>query len=268
MPSPIRPYDRESLRKEFRGAKPFPFFKIENFLDPAFLKEVVDGYPTYESARSMGREFEAVNEKLKVQITEREKFPEPIRRLSDLLNGEDFLSDLQYITGIPNLVADSQLAGGGMHLTNTSGRLDVHVDFNYQSHAKLFRRLNILLYLNPTWEEAWGGTIELWDKDVTRCEQSFAPSLNRCVVFETSEISFHGVTPITSPPGVVRKSYAAYYYTKEAPKDWDGTFHSTIFRARPDEKFRGTVLMPAEAAQRSLSNALNLTKKFVKRIIG
>lgn len=267
MPSLIRPYDRARLKHEYGNAQPFPFFKIENFLEPGFLEEVVGAYPTYDSAKKLGHEFGAVNEKLKVQITERDRFPEPVKRLSDVLNGDEFLSDLQYITGIPDLLADRQLAGGGMHLTNTSGRLDVHVDFNYQSDAKLFRRLNILLYLNPVWEESWGGKIELWDKDVKHCGQSFSPVLNRCVVFETSEISFHGVTPLSSPQGIVRKSYAAYYYTKEPPPGWDGKFHSTVFRARPDEKFRANVLMPAEAAQRSISGAIDRTKQFVKRLI-
>ena len=263
----ISPFDRDALREQYRSAEPFPFFKIENFLEPEFLKSVVEAYPTYEAARGYGREFDAVNEKLKIQVTDSSKFPAPVKRLADELNSEAFLADLEYITGIPRLLADPALAGGGMHLTNTSGRLDVHVDFNFNSESKQFRRLNILLYLNPVWEEEWGGRIELWDKDVTRAHHSFSPTLNRCVVFETSDLSFHGVTPIASPSQIVRKSYAAYYYTKEPPPDWDGEIHSTIFKARPDEKFRGAVLMPAEKMKRSLSAKIDDAKKAVKKLI-
>jgi Rps23 Pro-64 3,4-dihydroxylase Tpa1-like proline 4-hydroxylase len=103
--------------------------------------------------------------------------------------------------------------------------------------------LNLLLYLNPEWEDSWGGHIELWDKDVKNRLQSYRPSINRCVVFETSDISFHGVAPITQA-GTVRRSFAAYYYTREAPTHWKGVAHSTIFRARPNERLRGYVLMP------------------------
>ena len=268
MPGVLRSLDRDAIRAEYRAAKPFPFFKIDNFLEPDFLAEVIAAYPTYESARSMGREFSAVNEKLKIQVTDSAQFPLPVKRLADELNGSAFLADMEYITGIPNLLADPAFGGGGMHLSSNSGRLDVHVDFNFLDRMQTFRRLNILVYLNPVWEDAWGGRIELWDKEVTHCEHSFAPILNRCVVFETSEISYHGVTPIACPPGFVRKSFAAYYYTKEAPDWWDGQRHSTVFKARPGEKFRGAVLMPAEHVKRNIDTHMGKAKGFVKRLLG
>ncbi|RYG95878.1 MAG: 2OG-Fe(II) oxygenase, partial [Alphaproteobacteria bacterium] len=227
MAGVLRPLDRDAIRAEYRAAKPFPFFKIENFLLPDFLARVVAAYPSYETARTMGREFTAVNERLKIQVTDREQFPDPVKQLADELNGPEFLADMEYITDIPNLLADTAFGGGGMHLSSSGGRLDVHVDFNFLDRMQTFRRLNILVYLNPEWQEDWGGRIELWDKDVTRAEHSFAPVVNRCVVFETSEMSYHGVTPLTCPPGVVRKSFAAYYYTKEAPAWYDGQNHST-----------------------------------------
>ena len=242
--SVIRPVDSDTLRSDYAGATPFPFFKIDDFLDEAFAKEVAAAYPKYETARTMGREFDKLNERLKVQITERSKFPEPLQRLADALASQEWLDALEYITGIPKLLADPVLAGGGMHITGSGGRLDVHVDFNYIPDRGLHRRLNILVYLNPAWDETWGGHIELWDKDVKRCHHSFMPVMNRCVVFETSEISYHGVTPVTAPPLLTRQSYAAYYYTKEAPVTWDGKRHSTVFRARPTERLRKYVMMP------------------------
>jgi hypothetical protein len=84
-----------------------------------------------------------------------------------------------------------------------------------------------------------GGRIELWDKDVKVCHQSFSPIFNRCVIFETTEISFHGVTAVHCPPGISRKSFAAHYYTTEAPAHWTGEAHSIIFRARPTRSCRG-----------------------------
>jgi Rps23 Pro-64 3,4-dihydroxylase Tpa1-like proline 4-hydroxylase len=84
-----------------------------------------------------------------------------------------------------------------------------------------------------------GGNIELWDTDVKVCHHSFEPIFNRCVVFETSEISYHGVTAVKCPEGQSRRSFAACYYTKEAPAHWNGQAHSTIFRVRPDANSRG-----------------------------
>jgi hypothetical protein len=130
------------------------------------------------------------------------------------------------------------------------------------------RRLNLLLYLNPKWEDAWGGQIELWDEDVKHCEASFSPVFNRCVVFETNEISYHGVIPVSPNAPVPRRSFATYYYTKEAPAHWTGVSHSTIFKARPDEKVKGLVMMPAEAARNATFAGLDRLKKSVKTIIG
>jgi Rps23 Pro-64 3,4-dihydroxylase Tpa1-like proline 4-hydroxylase len=265
----LLPYDREALRSQWRAASPFPFFRIENFIAPEFLKSVVGAYPTYEQARVLGgQEFDAVNEKLKIQVTDSGKFPAPVKQLADVLSSPEFLSDLEFITGIPKLQADPTYGGGGMHLTNKSGRLDVHVDFNFHDQIQLFRRLNILIYLNPVWEDSWGGKIELWDKEVTTCVHSLSPILNRCVVFETSDISWHGVTPLHCPQEMTRKSFAAYYYTREAPAGWDGVKHSTIFRPRPTEAFRGAVLMPAEQMKRNAGKFLVSAKQAVRKFLG
>src|SRR5262245_44429135 len=127
----VQPFDRVALRQQFAQATPFPFVAIENFLDPVFASEVAAAYPNFEQATEFGRTFKTVNERRKVQITDAQLFSEPVRRLNDALASPEFLADLSYVTGIPNLLADEQLVGGGMHMTGPGGRLDVHVDFDY-----------------------------------------------------------------------------------------------------------------------------------------
>ncbi len=263
----IRPFDRDVLRQQFASAGPFPFVKIDEFLDQAFAKEVAAAYPAFEVATKNGRTFQSVNERKKVQVTNVELFPQPVRRLNELLASKEFLSDLSHITGIPRLLADEELVGGGMHITGPGGRLDVHVDFNYIESRKLHRRLNLLIYLNPTWDEGWGGHIQLWDKDVKTCVQAFTPALNRCVIFETNEISFHGVVPVTPEAPFPRISFATYYYTLEAPAGWKGVSHSTIFKARPDERLRAYVLMPAQQVRASLSSGVRRMKRGARRLL-
>lgn len=263
----IRPFDREALRREYTKATPFPFVMIENFLEPAFALEIAAAFPSFEDALGKGRAFNSVNERRKIQITDSKLFPIPIAKLNRALASPEFLSDLSYVTGIPNLVADEELVGGGIHITGPGGRLDVHVDFNYLDVRQLHRRLNLLLYLNPVWKEQWGGHIQLWDRHVKNCQRAFAPVLNRCVIFETSEISFHGVTPITAAAPFPRLSFATYYYTREAPSNWKGTVHSTIFKARPEERLRRYLLMPAETLQQRVTNGMRRVKRGVKKVI-
>ena len=263
----IRPIDPDELRRHVRSATPFPFFSIDNFLDPDFARQVDEAFPSYQDACQLGRVFKTVNEKRKVQITDRASFAAPVRQLSDMLASPDWLRLLSYAFEIPNLLADDELLGGGIHETGSRGRLDVHVDFNYVADRKLFRRLNALVFFNRDWKPEWGGRLELWDPHVKVCRHAFSPDFNRCVVFQTDALSYHGVTAVRCPEDRARKSFAAYYYTQEAPADWPGTILSTAFRSRPGEVLRGHVLMPAERTAREIRQAMWTLRRGVKKII-
>jgi Rps23 Pro-64 3,4-dihydroxylase Tpa1-like proline 4-hydroxylase len=260
----IRPIDRDALLQQVRRATPFPHFCIDNFLEEAFAEQVEQAFPSFEEAAQIGRMFSAVNEKKKIQVTDATKFAKPIAELNRALAAPEFCDLLSAVFEIPRLLPDEELTGGGIHQTGPRGHLDVHVDFNYIEDRQLHRRLNILIYFNKNWQPAWGGNIELWDKDVKVCHHSLSPIFNRCVVFATSEISYHGVTAVRCPNDQVRKSFAAYYYTKEMPLHWDGEVHSTNFKARPDEFLKGNLLMPLERARRRIRGAIADMKRKIK----
>ena len=234
-PGVINPLDRDELRDRVRTAVPFPSIVLDDFLDPTFARSVVEGFPTFGEAARVGRTFRSINERRKIQVTDTETFAEPVKELNEALAAPAFLDVLSHAFSIPDLLADHQLVGGGLHQTGPRGRLDVHVDFNLIEERNLHRRLNILVNFNEVWDPAWGGQIELWNRDVTECVRSYDPVFNRCVIFETSEISYHGVPEVRCPGDVVRRSFAASYYTATPPGGWDGESHSTVFRPRPDE---------------------------------
>jgi Rps23 Pro-64 3,4-dihydroxylase Tpa1-like proline 4-hydroxylase len=263
-PMTIRPIDRDALRERVRQAEPFPHFCIDGFLDEAFAEQVLQAFPSFEEAAQIGQMFSAVNERKKIQVTDATKFARPIAELNRALASPEFLDLLSHVFAIPELVPDEQLLGGGIHETGPRGHLDVHVDFNFIEDRQLHRRLNILIYFNKDWKPEWGGNIELWDEDVKVCRRSFLPVFNRCVVFETNEISYHGVAAVRCPEDRARKSFAAYYYTREAPPHWDGGMHSTNFKARPDEFLKGKVLMPLERAGQRFRSAVSRLKRKIK----
>ena len=260
----LRELDVEELANEFQNQKPFPSICIDNFLHEDFANEVADAYPTYEEAQEMGRGFNAVNERGKYQITDAQLFPEPIKRLHETLASDEFLGTMSRMSGIDDLKADEKMVGGGIHQTGPRGHLDVHVDFNYIVDRKLHRRLNILVFFNRDWKEEWGGKLELWDEDVKVCHRSFSPIFNRCCIFQTSEISFHGVTAVKCPEDAARRSFAAYYYTQEKDDAFMENVHSTVFRARPDEHLKRNVLMPLEQFGRMLTKSKNALKRIIK----
>src|SRR5262249_34806488 len=102
----------------------------------------------------------------------------------------------------------------------------------------LDRRLNAILYLNSNWQEEYGGHLELWDRDMTRCVSRIAPLFNRLVVFTTTDFSYHGHPNVLEcPEGMTRKSLALFYYTNGRPADEVSDLHWTLFQARPGEEF-------------------------------
>jgi len=259
--------DFDALKSQMQTAPGFPHFCVDNFLEESFANEVLDAFPSYQDAEKMGKSFTAVNEYKKTQITDASKFPPAIHRLYELLCSDEFVAQMSHMSGIENLIADPALSGGGIHETSQGGHLDVHVDFNFNKDNGLYRRLNILVYFNKDWQEEYGGYLDLWDKDVKNCLGRFAPSFNRAAGFATSNISWHGVTPVHCPPGRVRKSFACYYYTKEAPPDWGGAKLSTVFHARPDEYWKGAVAMPAENILRATRQTVGAMKKKIRNIL-
>lgn len=262
----IQPLDRAALRERFRTVTPFPNLCIDNFLRPDFAEEIAASFPSYEEALGVGVSHRTVNEAGKVQLTDARTFPEPVARFHEALSNRKFLETLSYIAGIPGLLADEELVGGGMHQMGPCGILDVHVDFNLIKERNLCRQLNILVFLNGNWKEEWGGRLELWDEKVKKCHHSFLPKFNRCVLFETSDKSYHGVTAVSCPQGVSRNSFAAYYYTA-APLPNNLKFHSTIFRARPGEKLKGALRMPMQNLEKRLSDEVRALKSRVKRLL-
>jgi Rps23 Pro-64 3,4-dihydroxylase Tpa1-like proline 4-hydroxylase len=156
------------------------------------------------------------------------------------LNGASFLRCLHELSGIPGLIPDPFYRGGGMHVVEAGGKLDIHLDFNVHPELNIQRRLNAILFLNPGWREEYGGYLELWsghlenDRHVLdRCEKRVSPDANRLIVFEASPRSYHGLPqPLNCPNGVSRRSLATYYYTAERPA---ARSHSTIFVKQPDE---------------------------------
>jgi 2OG-Fe(II) oxygenase superfamily len=115
-----------------------------------------------------------------------------------------------------------ETVGGGYHLIPPGGYLAVHADFNRSPHTGRYRRLNHLIYLNDGWDEA-GGALELWDGSGPAV--TVAPELNRTVVFETSDHSWHGHP---EPAARWRKSVAAYFFTADPPDGYAGE-HSTLW---------------------------------------
>lgn len=203
---------------DYQGAQPYPHILFEDFIPTETLSEVIQAFPSPETTinwRTADAKLGQQNVQLKKMGMPYEREIAPvIRRLIWELNSGAFIRFLEALTGIDGLLPDPSLQGGGLHQTMPGGVLGIHADFTRHRTYDLDRRINVLLYLNKHWQESYGGHIELWSRDMTRCERRFAPLLGRCLIFNTDADSFHGhPDPVNCPEGETRKSIALYYYT-------------------------------------------------------
>jgi len=222
-------HDPRALREQYQTADPFPHIALDGLFDDADLRRIVDEFPKPEETKWM--RFDSPLEKKLGFYHEHSTISPFIRSFLDAMNGFEMLLFLEALTGIEGLIPDPYFGGGGLHQIEPGGFLKIHADFNVHPKLKLDRRLNMLVYLNDGWREEWGGHLELWNASMTECRRRILPSFNRTVVFSTTDTSFHGHPhPLTSPPGVTRKSVSLYYYTAGRPEEERSAPHDTLFR--------------------------------------
>jgi hypothetical protein len=142
--------------------------------------------------------------------------PDGFEKVFGRLRSPDTVARWAGLTGIPDLVDDPNMHGGGLHVMPAGGWLQGHVD--YARHPKLpdmERRLNLIAFLHPEWRPAWGGRLLLMDA-VGRTVAAIDPLPGRLVAFETGDTSYHGVQRVAAdaPP---RVSAAVYYLAPLRP---------------------------------------------------
>ncbi len=221
--------------KNYHNGIPFPSIVIENFFDEEYLNQILSDFPDLSKIES-SQKYMNKNE-IKYANNDYENFPDSIKNFFDFLNSDYYLNFLQKITSIKEkLVPDPQLNGGGLHEIKKGGVLKVHTDFNRHPSLELDRRINVLIYLNKSWKEQYGGHLELWDKEMLECKKKILPTFNKMVIFSTNDFSNHGhPDPVACPHNQSRKSIALYYFSEGRPPeelDKNNIKNKTYFKNR------------------------------------
>jgi len=251
----------ESSGTPYADAKPFPHVVFDDFLDPALLDRVLSEFPKPAAIR--WQRFDNERE-IKLASAAESAFGPTTRLLLYHLNSITFLEFLSRVTGIADLIPDPCFDGGGLHQIVRGGKLAIHADFNKHPRYGLDRRLNLLLYLNKDWREEYGGQLELWNREMTRCEARILPLFNRLMVFGTTDFTYHGhPDPLQCPEGVTRKSLALYYFTNGRPAEEISGEHSTLFQARTAQEFKPTFRQRMRSVAKDLLPPI-VTRQFQK----
>jgi Rps23 Pro-64 3,4-dihydroxylase Tpa1-like proline 4-hydroxylase len=252
MLNPRLQSDREALARAFRDADPFRHVVIADFFVPEVAQRLLDDFPAFDEQFAPGEMRRGGRKATRRNVRD---LSDAYRQVDDFLQAPEFLNLMSDVTGIPDLLYDSEYHGGGTHENIDGAKLYTHVDFNY--HPKGWhRRLNLIVYLSPQWEDEWGGNLELhsnpWDPSTDHAK-TVSTKFNQAVLFETTEHSWHGFSQIRLPEDhrhVSRKSFAVYLYTNDRPADQTAASHSTIYVpfGIPDDIQPGTVLTAEQHA--------------------
>lgn len=217
----------------YQATQPFPHIAFDNFFSVNLLKSAASEFPLPKDGKWW--EYKNVLEK-KLARDDVDNFPVVLRSLIYEMQSNRFVSLLEKITGITGLIVDHTVNGGGLHQIIPGGFLDIHADYNYHPITSLDRRLNVILYLNENWKEEWGGKLEMWNKEMSKCQSKYSPMFNRLVIFNVDDWAYHGhPDPLKCPEGESRKSIALYYYTNGRPIAETTPKHSVLFQKRPQD---------------------------------
>jgi Rps23 Pro-64 3,4-dihydroxylase Tpa1-like proline 4-hydroxylase len=250
----FQPSTIEALQKEFNSAKPYRHVVMDQFLDAGIADSLFENFPSIEK---LNKHYHGLNEQ-KSEGSNFDDFHPDFTKVRSSLMSPEVYRWLSSVTGIQDVFITDDNLGTGLHQGANGSFLDIHIDFNIHTKLNVHRRLNFLVYLNKGWDNSWGGQLEMWNADMSKLMKAVDPAFNRCVIFETSDFSYHGYSKISVPEGVTRKSFYAYFYTNE--RENATKFHDTVFKAKPQDSIGKKVGTSVK------ENLKNFTKRQLKKV--
>lgn len=217
----------------YATASPWPHVVIDGLLGPARAQPIADAFPSPTHPTWKRRDYAEQAGRLgQLQRTAFEDVAPALLTLLGELNGMAFLDFLAALTGRRDLIPDPHFTGAGPMATLPGGHLAIHADFNRDSARHLDRVLTVLYYAPRTWDESWGGELELWNRANTERERAIAPLLDRLVVLAYGEDHWHGhPSPLRCPEGHWRAVVTATYYAARSQPGDDDDAHGAIWSA-------------------------------------
>jgi hypothetical protein len=211
----INEFKYDALIEQYHAGKPFKHCMIDNFFDEDVALKLSEEFPDYNDDKIWAIYNNSIENK---RLTPNwGLFPSTTYSVFTLMNTPEFVQKIRLITGIPNLVADYGMHGGGWHVSKNGGKLNMHKDHSIHPKLGMERRINLIVYMTPDWNEQSHGGLELWSHDAEKnlpkeCVTKIQNLFNRAVIFDTADNSWHGLPrEIECPEGVYRKSLNIYY---------------------------------------------------------
>lgn len=202
----------------FENEQPFPHIIIDDILTNDTLCNIQHEFNEFPEHKYMVYK-NLIEDKYAFDMWK--NMPITCKRVIESLNSDVFIDWLTNVTNLTHLEKDPHLHGGGMHHHPPGSKLDIHLDYSIHPLTGKERRLNCIIYVPEFWtEQTSKGCLQLWsandDSSPKQKMVDILPKPNRMVLFQTNNISLHGL-PDPVPDGHVRNSLATYYVSDAKP---------------------------------------------------
>jgi len=194
------------FQRRLRTARPFPHLVIDGLFNPDLLDLIAEEFDSTDWRGVTGRHQRTL------RSVDCPNLGSAAQLYFDTIYSGWFIDWLSMLTGVDHLLTDPKLVDGGLHETRRGGSFGVHRDFERHRKNGLRNEMVLITYLNKSWQEEWGGQLELWTSR-RRVTQVF-PVFGRTLLMIHGPASFHGhPEPLHTPEGRSRRSVASYFYT-------------------------------------------------------
>jgi hypothetical protein len=242
--------NRENLRAQFKSPEGTDtrHFICDNLLPEPIAQAAFDSFPKDYAGFRFRNSF---REKKKTSV----RLDQHPRLLSDItfaMQSPRVVEQIMAIVEMTSLIPDPLLYAGGLSMMSKGDFLHPHIDNSHDVNRRHYRRLNLLYYVTPGWDDASGGNFELWDRE-RRTPKVLVSKFNRLVVMETNGTSYHSVNEVQEADQP-RCCVSSYYFSERSPTGKE-YFHATSFSARPGH-MRSRVMFAADAFARNAAAAI------------
>ncbi len=227
--------NKESLKQQYHSTRDqIGFFFLDNVLPKDLAIEIYENFPPIEHTvlKKSLKEYKYVAYQMN-------KYNSILEELVYAFQNEDLIDLIKEICELKTVWADESLYAGGLSLMNQGNFLNPHLDNSHDKDRNNWRVLNLLYYVTPNWEDAYGGNLELWTEGLDNDPVTITSKFNRLVVMATHHHSWHSVSKIKIN---LTRCCVSNYYFSSTPLIENDTFHVTSFRGRPSQRIRDSIL--------------------------
>ena len=228
--------NKKTILKQFLTTKKrINYFILDNLLPEGLANSISNSFPPQSALmkRKNIREHKYVSSQMN-------QFDPKLESTILAFQDKKIISWFKRSLKIASLYPDKYLYAGGISSMGQGHFLNPHIDNSHDRKRKKWRVLNLLYYVSPKWQTAYGGNLEIWEYGLKRSPTVIGSKFNRLVVMETHSNSWHSVSP------VLEKKYRhciSNYFFSDNPNKFDSRFNVTSFRGRPRERVKDVILI-------------------------